>query len=188
MVGLPGDDEARSLITAEKIADLQPDFVRIYPTLVVKNSKLARWYHNGSYTPLSLAQAVSRVKKLYLLFKRHNIRVIRMGLQATEDLADDSTVLAGPYHPAFGHLVYSELFLDAARAALKAAGPTAANASIFVNPRRISTMRGLKNANVARLKRQFGIAGIDIIPDISLDDHSIKIDSGSQLTCLSIWR
>jgi len=187
MVGLPGDDEARSLNTAVKIAALRPDFVRIYPTLVVKNSKLARWYHNGSYSPLSLAQAVSRVKKLCLLFKTHNIAVIRMGLQATEDLADESTVLAGPYHPAFGHLVYSELFLDAACAALKAADPTATNVTIFVNPRRISSMRGLKNANIMLLKRQFGLAEIDIVPDINLADDSIKIGTGSQVPCFRIW-
>lgn len=187
MVGLPGDDKARSLTSAEKIAALQPDFVRIYPTLVVKNSKLARWYQKGGYTPLSLPEAVSRVKELYLLFQKHDIRVIRMGLQATEGLADSATVLAGPYHPAFGHLVYSEIFLDAARAGLSAAGPTAAAAAIFVNPRRISTMRGLKNANVARLKRQFGLAVIDIIPDIGMDEHSMTIDTGNQVACLRIF-
>jgi histone acetyltransferase (RNA polymerase elongator complex component) len=63
MVGLPGDNEARSLTTAEKIAAMQPDFVRIYPTLVVNKSKLARWYQNGTYAPLSLAEAVTRVKR-----------------------------------------------------------------------------------------------------------------------------
>ena len=34
MVGLPGDDETRSLTTAGRIVDLRPDFVRIYPTVV----------------------------------------------------------------------------------------------------------------------------------------------------------
>jgi len=32
MVGLPGDDETGVLTTAQRIADLGPDFVRIYPT------------------------------------------------------------------------------------------------------------------------------------------------------------
>ncbi|MBT8364960.1 MAG: hypothetical protein KJP23_09655 [Deltaproteobacteria bacterium] len=40
----------------QKIAALQPDLVRIYPTLVVKNSRLAGWYQNGTYTPLSLEE------------------------------------------------------------------------------------------------------------------------------------
>ncbi len=45
MVGLPGDSEARALTTARKIADLDPDFVRIYPTVVVENSRLAQWFN-----------------------------------------------------------------------------------------------------------------------------------------------
>ena len=175
MVGLPGDNEARSLTTAEKIAALQPDFVRIYPTLVVKNSKLARWYQKGSYTPLSLAEAVSRVKKLYLLFKKHDIQVIRMGLQATEDLADDSTVLAGPYHPAFGHLVYSEVFLEKAQKALDSMRTLSDTITISVNPRSISKMRGLNNENIEKLKKRCQLQSVAVVPDASLAADELKV-------------
>ena len=112
MVGLPGDDEATSLATGRRIADLAPDFVRIYPAVVLKNSLLAKWYKEGKYTPLSLEPCVTLVKKLHLLFDEKKIPVIRMGLQASADLENGTTILAGPYHPAFGHLVYSEIFLD----------------------------------------------------------------------------
>ncbi len=183
MVGLPGDDESLSLKTARKIAGLQPDFVRIYPTIVVKNSLLAGWYSNGTYTPLSLDAAVTQVKSLYLYFKKNNIQIIRMGLQASADLADGSTVLAGPYHPSFGHMVYSEIFLDAACIAVKTANPAGPKISIFVNPRRISTMRGLNNSNVERLRRRFGFDQVDIIPDSCIDADSIKLDNGSPLSC-----
>jgi histone acetyltransferase (RNA polymerase elongator complex component) len=185
MVGLPGDDESLSLETARKIADLQPDFVRIYPTVVVKNSRLARWYSNGTYTPLSLDAAVTQVKNLYLYFKKNNIQIIRMGLQASADLADGSTVLAGPYHPSFGHMVYSEIFWDAACTAVKTANPAGPNISIFVNPRRISIMRGLNNSNVARLRRRFGLDQIDIIPDIRIDEDSLKLENGSSVSCFT---
>jgi radical SAM superfamily enzyme len=185
MVGLPGDDESLSLKTARQIAGLQPNFVRIYPTVVVKNSRLARWYSNGTYTPLSLDATVTQVKNLYLYFKKHNIQIIRMGLQASAELADGSTVLAGPYHPSFGHMVYSEIFLDAACMALKTANPAGPNISIFVNPRRISTMRGLNNSNVERMRRRFGLDQIDIIPDIRIDEDSIKLDNGSPISCFT---
>ena len=175
MVGLPGDSEARSLTTAEKIAALQPDFVRIYPTVVVKKSKLARWYQNGSYAPLSLAQAVSRVKKLYLLFKKHDIQVIRMGLQATEDLADESTVLAGPYHPAFGHLVYSEVFFDAAQEVLDSRKTLSDTITIAVNPRSISKMRGLNNTNIERLKSRYSLKRVAVVPDSSLETEELNV-------------
>ena len=65
MVGLPGDSEARSLATARKIADLGPDCTRIYPTVVVANSGLAKLYKNGEFQPLSLEDAVTLVKKAY---------------------------------------------------------------------------------------------------------------------------
>ena len=175
MVGLPGDTEALSLITAEKIAGLQPDFVRIYPTVVVRKSKLARWYQNGSYTPLSLEEAVTRAKKLYLLFRKHNIRVIRMGLQASEDLADDSTVLAGPYHPAFGHLVYSEVFFDAAQKAIDSIKTLSDTITISVNPRSISKMRGLNNENIEKLKKRYQFKFIEVVPDASLAADELKV-------------
>jgi len=183
MVGLPGDDENLSLATARRIAGLLPDFVRIYPTLVVKGSRLAQWYAEGTYSPLSLGAAVKQVKNICLYFRKNNIRVIRMGLQASEELADGSTVLAGPYHPSFGHLVYSEIFLDAACSALKAAASPGPSLSIFVNPRRISTMRGLKNSNIERLKSRFGLDHIDIVPDPGVDMDSIKIDNSSPVSC-----
>jgi histone acetyltransferase (RNA polymerase elongator complex component) len=175
MVGLPGDNEARSLTTAEKIAAMQPDFVRIYPTLVVNKSKLARWYQNGTYAPLSLAEAVTRVKKLYMLFRECNIRVIRMGLQASEDLENDSTVLAGPYHPAFGHLVYSEVFFDAAQEALDSIKTLSDTITISVNPGSVSKMRGLNNENIEKLKKRYQLKYIAVVPDASLAADELKV-------------
>ena len=112
MVGLPGDDKTKTQLTGQKIADLSPDFVRIYPTVVFPGSLLARWYDNGRYTPIPLEQCTTLVKKLYLLFRKNDIRVIRLGLQASENFEKDAKILAGPYHPAFGHLVFSQIFLD----------------------------------------------------------------------------
>jgi histone acetyltransferase (RNA polymerase elongator complex component) len=175
MVGLPGDNEIQSLTTAQQIAALAPDFVRIYPTLVVNKSRLARWYRNGSYRPLSLADAVTRVKKLYLLFREYNIRVIRMGLQASQDLEDDSTVLAGPYHPAFGHMVYSEVFSDAAAQAIDSIQTLSDTVTISVNPRSISKMRGLENINIKKLRERYHLQSIKVEPDASLAVEELKV-------------
>jgi histone acetyltransferase (RNA polymerase elongator complex component) len=176
MVGLPGDSEARSLATACKIADLIPECVRIYPTVVLENSRLAQWFKKGEYQPLSLEEAVTLVKKVFLLFKQEGIEVIRMGLQASDDLEDGSTVLAGPHHPAFGHLVYSEIFYDNALAAIKSAGIVNNSITIFVNPRSISKMRGLKNSNIKRLKKQFRFDLVEVKPDASLAADEVNIE------------
>jgi histone acetyltransferase (RNA polymerase elongator complex component) len=167
MVGLPGDDGTGALTTAQRIVDLVPDFARIYPTLVVANSRLAEWYNGGDYAPLSLDEGVSLVKKIYLKFTKAGIEVIRMGLQASEDLEDGATVLAGPHHPAFGHLVHSEIFLDMAISAIEGANAIKETLTIFVNPRSISKMRGLNNSNIKRLEEQFHFQSIAVVPDSS---------------------
>lgn len=175
MVGLPGDDETKSLTTAHRIADFSPDFVRVYPTVVLANSRLAIWYKKGKYKPWSLERCVTFVTKLYLLFKNKKIPVIRMGLQASENFEKGSVIVAGPYHPAFGHLVYSEIFLDMATAIMDTAKVSHKSITIKVHPRSISKMRGLKNKNIEALTRKFHIKSLEIIPDPSLAEDKLAI-------------
>lgn len=177
MVALPGDDETKSLNTAQKIASLFPDFVRIYPTVVLSSSRLAVWYKKGEYTPWSLSRCVPLVKNLYLFFKSKKIPVIRMGLQASEDLSKDTTILAGPYHPAFGHMVHSKIFLDMATSLLEAEKGPRNKITIKVHPRSISKIRGLKNKNVESLKRKFQIKSLEIIPDLSLAEDTLTVSA-----------
>jgi histone acetyltransferase (RNA polymerase elongator complex component) len=168
MVGLPEEDEDSSLSTGHRIGDLQPDFVRIYPTIVLKDSLLAKWYQNGKYRPWSLERSIAQVKKIYLLFKEKGIRVIRMGLQASKDLDGGGAILAGPYHPAFGHMVHSAIFLDMAVAIMGSEKISHDTAILKVHPRSISKMRGLKNMNMDILKTKFHIQSLRIIPDSSI--------------------
>ncbi len=44
------------------------------------------------------------------IFEKNNIKIIRMGLQHSENLTSEKDLTAGPYHPAFGELVLSEIF------------------------------------------------------------------------------
>ncbi len=168
MVGLPGDDEAKAMASCRRIANLSPDFVRIYPTLVIKDSLLAKWYQKGIYCPWPVNRAVTLVKKMYLFFTNRNIKVIRMGLQASSDLEKGSTVLAGPYHPAFGHMVFSEIFLDRAETILNMQIGSHTEITIKVHPDSASRMRGLKNRNIRILKQRHAIKKIHIIPDSAL--------------------
>ncbi len=176
MVGLPGDDDTGALASGRRIAGLYPNFVRIYPTLVLDKSPLAGWYRKGEYTPLSLQKCVSLVKRLYLLFEEKNITVIRMGLQASESLDKKSTILAGPYHPAFGALVYSEIFLDKAVSILESKKDLHDMISIRVNQRNISRIRGLNNTNIKTLKQKFHFRSIEIIPDMTLAEDMMIDD------------
>ena len=175
MVGLPGDTPERLRATARRVVRLKPDFIRIYPTVVLADSPLAKWYKNGRYTPLSLVEAVVEVKDIYRIFKHENIRVVRMGLQATEDLEKDSTILAGPYHAAFGHLVYSAIFLDMAIAALKSDKANRGTAAFHVHPHSISKMRGPENKNISILKEKFRLKSVEVVPDLSLGEQELQV-------------
>ena len=176
MVGLPEDTPERSIASAQRIVRLKPDFVRIYPTVVLAGSPLAAMYRKGNYAPLGLDQAVSRAKNLYLLFKRAGIRVIRMGLQASKDLEDGAAILAGPYHPAFGHLVYSEIFLDMAVEQIKSSAQHSDAISIRTHPCNISRLRGMRNRNIELLEEKFGFESIAVRPDNALAEDQLEVD------------
>jgi len=175
MVGLPGDNEAKSMETGRKIAALMPAFVRIYPAIVIRDSLLHRWYETGKYAPLSLECAVSMVKRLYLLFKEKKIAVIRMGLQASADLEPGVSIIAGPHHPAFGHSVLSEIFLDKAASLMVSANVSGKDICIRVHPKNVSGMGGICNRNIIILKEQFRMASLVIIPDDSLCCEGVNI-------------
>lgn len=105
MIGLPGDTREKTLKTAYRIHRFMPDFVRIYPTLIIKDTALEVLYKKNLYKPLSLDEAVKWALELDLFFKSKSIPIIRMGLQPTSSLED--SLVGGPYHQSFKQLVES---------------------------------------------------------------------------------
>jgi histone acetyltransferase (RNA polymerase elongator complex component) len=111
MAGLPGDSPERFLATVDGTVSLRPDFVRIHPLLVLKDTPLAGEFHRGTYRPLALSGAVSLCKNALKTLEAAGIPVIRLGLQTTRRMEEPGAVVAGPFHPAFRSLVESELLL-----------------------------------------------------------------------------
>ncbi len=175
MLGLPGDTAETAMRTGAELAALRPEFVRIFPTVVVSDTTLAQWYRRGKYQPLSLEAAVSLCKQLFLLFQQHGIPVIRMGLQATTDLDKGASVVAGPYHPAFGFLVRSEVLLDRADALLRKQEKGRNAAILRVHPRQISEMRGMKNSNIHILRSRYSLNSLGVAPDADLSPGSVAL-------------
>jgi histone acetyltransferase (RNA polymerase elongator complex component) len=152
LLGLPGDSRTSLRCTVEQIIALRPDFVRLYPLLVLRGSGLAELYRQGQYQPLSLAKAVLLAAFMQERFERAGIRTVRMGLQAGPELED--SLLAGPWHPAFGELVKSRLMLKQTRKLLAQA--KGGHICLRISSRDQSVFRGLKSANLDRL-RQLGL-------------------------------
>jgi len=160
MCGLPGDTTARLMATVRKITALGPDFVRIYPTLIIRGSGLEKLYRSGSYRPLSLLQAVALACRMKDILAQHGIRVVRMGLQPSRELEDK--VVGGPYHPAFGELVVSRALFRQARKVLRQ-NKKGGIKGLTVAAADQSAFRGPDNVNMKRLNGLGLLDGIEVI-------------------------
>lgn len=160
LAGLLGDSWDTIIKTAIEISQLQPDFVRIYPVLVIENTELAEQYKAGIYEPLSLEQALQYCSFLKTWFESHQITVIRTGLQSTEELDAGHSLLAGPYEPAMGELVTNEQWRQRLEHCLDE------HTEYFNNPVRAITIsyprnltskvRGLKKRNLTYFEKTYG--------------------------------
>lgn len=112
MVGLYGDTIDTVVNTAFEICKISPDFVRVYPTLTIKDTELERLYYSKEYIPMSLEDSICLCKYIYVIFKYYNIPIIRLGLQSSDNISEDVDIVAGPYHPAFRELVESSVYRD----------------------------------------------------------------------------
>ena len=108
MTGMPGSTKDDDILTAARFAALKPDTMRIYPTLVLKNTLLAKWFEEGEYVPQSVEEAAAECAELLDIFELYKVNVIRLGLHAEESLEEN--LLAGPYHPAFREICESLRF------------------------------------------------------------------------------
>ncbi|UPA29501.1 radical SAM protein [Terrisporobacter glycolicus] len=156
MVGLPSDTEEKCIETAKKFIELNPFCVRIYPTLVVKDTGLETLLNKGEYKPFTLEECISIVKKLLVLFYVNNINVIRVGLQATEDIQLGKGIVDGPYHPAFRELVEGEMIKDYLHY-LVIQNKTVSNLEIKTNNKNISKVVGNKKINKLFFKNELNI-------------------------------
>ncbi len=176
MPGLPGDS-ADGFIkkTVNPAIALKPDFVRLYPALVIKGTPLEALYTIGRYSPLSLDDAVSLCGKALVRFEAAGIHVIRIGLQPTEELEKPGTILAGPYHPAFRQIVESSLLRDKMREALAQRTGAKDSAVFLSHPDDITASIGHKRSNIEMLTRQFRLRSMRILPDPAMPRRTVRL-------------
>lgn len=174
MVGLPSDTEEKCIYTAKEFIKMNPFCVRIYPTLVIKETGLERLLESGEYKPLDLEKSISIVKKLLVLYNMHNINVIRVGLQATDDIQEGKDVVAGPYHPAFRELVESEMIKDYIDSVIS--GTDVSEIKIGVSRKNISKVIGNKKSNVQYIRNKYNASMKAVEMDIADDMMHIYAD------------
>ena len=156
MVGLPESTRIDEINTAKELIKLKPKMVRIYPVLVIKNTKLEKDFLDEKYIPLTVVQAIETCKELVTMFNKKGIEVIRVGLQNTDEITDPSIegseVVAGPYHPAFRQLVESGLWYDTILARIKQLNVKVKKVEVIINPQDANNVIGHKKENIEKLK------------------------------------
>lgn len=175
MVGLPGDTLAKTVRTAQAIVNLEPDFVRIYPTLVIRNTKLEQLYLNDLYKPLTLKEAVEWSAYAYREFCNTGVPVIRIGLQPTTELEDGTTVVAGPYHPSFRQMVDGWLFKSCICSFLNSLSNSFKTLELTVNPKMRSALMGIRKQVINEIKEMYRIESLIITESREIDENHIQI-------------
>ncbi len=150
MPGLPLEKTRSFLATLQSVIDCKPDFVRIYPTLVINGSGLASEYKKGNYIPLTMNQAIALSCIAKTRLEQAGIKIMRLGLQASETL--EAELIAGPYHPAFGEFVAARQWFKRVRPLL-AECPSDKQLHLQISHRDISAFVGPKRANIKRLQQ-----------------------------------
>lgn len=171
MTGLYGSTDTDSIDTARRIIKLKPETVRIYPTVVIKNTELARLYESGEYTPQTVDEAAELCAELLLMFEEAGIKVIRTGLHSGGDVSD---YIAGAYHPAFKEICEGKIYIKKALDFIRQNNIETGDICIYVSPDAVSKMTGQKRTNLTRL----GELGYNarVMPDPEIKRYCVYIE------------
>ena len=105
-----------------------------------------------------------------LKFEKNNITVIRVGLQSTDEISENGSVVAGPVHSSFRELVESCIYYDIICGKLK---DGCKRADVYVNPREVSKAVGNKRCNIIKLKQEKNI-DVKICTDENLEKREVR--------------
>ena len=168
MPGLPGDNEQKFQKSVDNVISLKPSFVRIYPTLVIKNTGIFDMYQQGTYTPWSLERMIEAVKEAVIKFEQAGIKVIRVGLHPDPSLME--SYVAGPFHPSFRYLVDSRIMRERMINMIRSLKQVPLSVTFRVPTRRVSLYLGHKKENLSIIKSIFGLDSISLQQD-AIKDH-----------------
>ena len=177
MIGLPGDSRNSIFKTLYFIKKSKPVYLRIYPTIVLKNTGLEKLFQRGLYKPVDLETAVDISSVIRDFCKKNKIRIIRMGIPP--EGASHNEIVAGPWHPSFGELVISRSFYKRISLKLALHGKKTENKKLVLklNSSFESSARGWKNKNIKNLEKRFPFKNIIVEKDNNIDfeDFSFEI-------------
>ena len=179
MTGLPGDTHSKSIYSARGVLSMEPDFIRIYPTLVIKGTVLEKMFLSGLYSPQTLDEAVETACDILILAESKNIKVIRIGLQPTENIQEGKDVVGGPFHSSIRQLVESRLLIRLIERYIHNEEiPRGKNWTLFCPKGYSSVVSGQRGSNRVKLSLILEASGLKIIEKELPKDHLILETDG----------
>lgn len=145
MTGLYTSTYEKDIKTAEEFIKLNPDTVRVYPTIIMKDTELAALYLNRQFIPYTLDESVNLCSKLIKMFEDSGIKIIRLGLHYSDSLIKNS--YGENYHPAFKELCESKILFDSFIEKAEANKEL----TVYINEKSLSKFFGQKKSNLNKL-------------------------------------
>lgn len=112
MIGLPKSNIDKEVETINKLKKYNAKYLRIYPVYVLEESKLYDMYLDNDYTPLTIEDAAFRTSKVINECLDTDIKIIRIGLQSTDEISYTNTCIKGPVCDNFAEFAISKLVLE----------------------------------------------------------------------------
>lgn len=173
MIGLPISDAEKELQTAKDIINMGAKEARIYPTVVFADTELYEMAKKGIYAPITNESAIERSAACLKLFRGHGVKVLRVGLHASEEL---EKAPYGANHPSIGEMVYSRLVLDDIVDAIGNRDTENKSVKIFVPKGTESITAGQKAVNKAILIKKYAFKRVKIFGS-DIDEIKVKIEA-----------
>lgn len=164
MPGLPGFNECSLQKTIDDTIQSKPAFVRIYPTVVLKNTILANWYKNGKYEPLTIEKAIKHCAKMAVEFEENDIEVAKIGLHS-----GINDIIAGPYHPGFAELVWAEVLMNNILSKYEK------NKTLIISERDVSLFKGNCAKMLKKMKAKLGTQKLPVSIDSELKTRNFRL-------------
>lgn len=198
MIGLPGDSRESCVMSAYEAVKLEPELARLYPTIVLDDTRLFQMYREGLYTPLTREEAVATTADMYRILDGAGIRIMRVGLKSTDIIGDGGAINGGTYHPAFRQLVEGRIarekiepLLEKASSQAEAQAAHAGGAregrganvrgdrplkvDVFSSPAWFSNMIGNSAENRKRFSEEFPRLSIRYRSDPDMEDGEFRV-------------
>ena len=184
MIGLPSSTTECELEMARFIVSAGAVGARIYPTVVFRDTELCDMTLSGEYQPLTIDEAVERSAGVLEIFIDGEVEVIRIGLQASENLSSEDKYLAGPNHPSLGELVIGEVYYNKICKLLSEAELSGEeNIKILVSKGALSKAIGQNKKNKLRLAKKY--KNISFAEADSIKEYTIQLElNNGEIKCI----